>query len=234
VEYCCEANGAGWSWHDPIVDGYFWWHRTIRLWTVVKPFRSLCMWDEALARRLFHPRRHIKLSKPSRSPSSQFISLFFKTARWIFAIRRFSLGPFHIIFWRFQIIKIHFTRSLTFSMTSYVFHPKSSPRSLLAEQRDWWSSSVSFLSLSTFTFFSLFRSDGSSCPPKTNPSVRFVSSFLELHGRMKRFWVRSRVPRHGEGLARKELARSDCGRSVSGSLARSVRTVKTLDWSCAW
>jgi hypothetical protein len=28
---------------------------TIRLWTVVKPFRSLRMWDEALARRLFHP-----------------------------------------------------------------------------------------------------------------------------------------------------------------------------------
>jgi hypothetical protein len=28
---------------------------TIRLWTVVKPFRSFCMWDEALARRLFHP-----------------------------------------------------------------------------------------------------------------------------------------------------------------------------------
>ena len=28
---------------------------TIRLWTVVKPFRSFCMWYEALARRLFQP-----------------------------------------------------------------------------------------------------------------------------------------------------------------------------------
>ena len=38
---------------------------------------------------------------------------------------------------------------------------------------------------------------------------------------MKRFWVRSRVPRYREGLARKVLARSDCGRSTTESLTRS-------------
>lgn len=74
-----------------------------------------------------------------------------------------------------------------------------------AKQRDWWLSSVSFSTPPHFPLLPLLlSSDGKSCPPKFTASVHFVSSFLELHGRMKRFWVRSRVPRHGEGLARKE------------------------------
>jgi hypothetical protein len=71
---------------------------TIRLWTVVKPFRSLCMWDEALARRLFHP----STAYQTLQTVSEFVFTIdfalLQMARWVFNIRKFSLGSLPIIF----------------------------------------------------------------------------------------------------------------------------------------
>ncbi len=73
------------------------WVDAIRLWTVVKPFRSLCMWEETLARRLFYPSMAYQTFQAiSKSVFAIVFALLQKT-EIVFTIRKFSLGPLHFI-----------------------------------------------------------------------------------------------------------------------------------------